>query len=130
MENKEQAKQEPQAPQAQPEISVTGDDVRRFIPEAVFRLRKLLSEKREEYGTRYNSKNKYEQALRRFKFDDPENVALEWIKIREKRSTLPATVRDVIKEVGDAAMVLAVQEKLNNAAKDKDKGQEHEKDDK
>lgn len=133
MENKEQAKQEPQAPQAQPEISVTGDDVRRFIPKALFELKMLLNKQRNKYGARYNRNNKYESALRNFDFDNSEKVALEWIKIREKRSTLPATVRDVIKDVGNAAMALAVQKKLkklSDAAKDKDKGQEHEKDDK
>lgn len=128
MENKGQAKQEPQAPQAQPEINVTGDDVRRFIPKALFELKKLLSEKRQKYGTRYNTKNKYEQALRRFNFDDAEMAAFEWIKIREKRSELPATVREVVREVGNVAAVLAAQDKQRALAKEK--APEHGDDDK
>lgn len=119
MAKKEQTRQEPQARQPQQGVSVTGEDISRFIPDALFELKKVLHEARKKHGPRYNEKNKYEQALRKFDFNDAEKVAHEWVKIREKRSTLSSTMRSVFKEVGDAAMALAIREKLQAEAKKK-----------
>ncbi|MBR6606943.1 MAG: hypothetical protein IKK92_13950 [Prevotella sp.] len=98
----------------QPELNITKDELIPYIKTQGELLAKEINKAKEKYGSRYNTKNKFE--IMRDKFGDPrwcaEQFANEWFLILQKSSKLPASVRYPVRDICQAAMNQCYHDKL------------------
>ena len=83
----------------------TKENLRPYIRQVGKEIDKMIADAREQYGARYNQKNKYEELYRRFgdPQKDPDKFFDEYTLILNKQSTLPAAVRNVVDTIGNRA---------------------------
>ena len=98
------------------------------IKNVVANIKKLMDDKRREYGRGYNRKNDYEEFGRRFGYDDPERIWREYDLIWNKQSTQPAIIRSVIRIIGDNARHQAIA-RLRQETKEAEKKEKTKTDD-
>lgn len=101
------------------DIVIEGKDLVPFIKEQGKQMSKMLKDARYKYGERYNKKNRYEELIRRFGHPAqcPKKFAEEFLLIVDKKSTLPAAVRNVVSEIGQRAYWQCFKEKVNQQSK-------------
>lgn len=102
------------------DISIKRQDLDPFIGQALQELRDLLKKERERYGERYNWRNVYEQTLQMVK---REKWYDEYTDIIAKTGKLPASMRRVVRMVGDRALQLLI---ASRAAKPKETEQKQQ----
>lgn len=98
------------------------------IKNVVANIKKLMDDKRREYGRGYNRKNDYEEFGRRFGYNDPERIWREYDLIWNKQSTQPAIIRGVIRIIGDNARHQAIA-RLRQETKEAEKKEKTKTDD-
>ena len=92
----------------QVQVSVSTEELIPYIKKQGEAVAKQVSEARDKYGARYNSKNRVEEMYSRF--GDPkfsltaEKFAKEYMLILQKKSSLPASVRYIVRDICAAAM--------------------------
>ena len=96
------------------EIVIKVKDLVPFIKEQGKQITKMLKEASDKYGARYNKKNRYEELIRRFghPYKCPTKFAEEFGLIVDKKSTLPAAVRNVVSEICQRAYWQCFNEKV------------------
>lgn len=78
------------------------------MKDSVKKVRKMMADARERYGSRYNPKNDYEEFSRRFGMTDTEKILSEYELLLNKKSNEPAVIRRVLQQMGDNACMVAV----------------------
>lgn len=103
-------------------MTIQPKDVYPYIVKAGEDLDDQLSIARQKYGNRYNRKNKYEQMYSKFGIpeDHPEQFYNEYVLITQKKSNLPASLREPVKEVCQMAVQMLIND-LRAAAAAKEK---------
>lgn len=96
-----------QAPQAQM-VKIPHEYLIEGVKQAAEELKTKMAQARKKYGSRYNSKNVYEEFGRRFGYNDPERIWEEFHLISNKQSKQPSTIREVIKLIGEMARYSAI----------------------
>ncbi|MBR2016456.1 MAG: hypothetical protein IKA00_04035 [Prevotella sp.] len=96
------------------QLTVSKDELIPYIKDQGIKLAEKLVDARKKFGHRYNEKNKAEEMIRRFgdPRSCPERFADEYFLLRAKTSQLPASIRDIVREVCDAAYVNCFYDKL------------------
>ena len=100
----------------QPTLNISKDDLIPYIKKQGEELAKEIRKAKDEYGSRYNTKNKLESMYD--KFGDPrwqpdaEKFATEYFLILQKKSSLPASVRYPVRDNCEAAMNQCYHDKL------------------
>ena len=100
----------------QPTLNISKDDLIPYIKKQGEELVKEIRKDKEKYGSRYNTKNKFE--IMYDKFGDPrwqpdaEKFATEYFLILQKKSSLPASVRYPVRDICEAAMNQCYHDKL------------------
>ena len=98
----------------QQELKITRDELIPYIKWQGIELAEEINNAQKKYGSRYNTKNKFE--IMRYKFGDPrrsaEKFADEWFLILQKKSSLPASVRYPVRDICQAAMNQCYHDKL------------------
>lgn len=87
------------------------------VKDVLASMHKMLDDAKRKYGHRYNWKNEYEECLRRFNLDNPEDTLKEYDLIMAKQSKQPSTVRGVIRQIGENAFRYAIKKYLNEQQK-------------
>jgi hypothetical protein len=98
-------------------ISIPREYVLEGVKDVLASMHKMLDDAKRKYGHRYNWKNEYEECLRRFNLDNPEDTLKEYDLIMAKQSKLPSTVRGVIRQIGENAFRYAIKKHLNEQQK-------------
>lgn len=85
-----------------------------YIKNQGIQLAEKLTDARIKFGHRYNKKNKAEEMILRFGDPRvcPERFADEYFLLMAKTSQLPASIRDIVREVCEAAYVNCFYDKL------------------
>lgn len=96
------------------QLTVSKEELIPYIKNQGIQLAEKLVDARKKFGDRYNKKNKAEEMIRRFGDPRicPERFADEYFMLRAKTSQLPASIRDIVREVCDAAYVDCFYDKL------------------
>ena len=101
------------------DLTISVDELIPFIKKEWSECEKFMSKKRAELGPRYNEKNIFEEAPRRF--CNPEyntdKWALEYFLILEKKSKLPSSVRKAVEAIVGPAYEKLARIKLEAWAK-------------
>ena len=104
---------EGQQQQAEGLVSIPREYVLEGVKSTLASMHKMLDDAKRKYGDRYNRKNEYEQCLRRFNLDNPEDTLKEYDLIMSKQSKQPSSVRWVIRQIGDNAFRYAITKYLS-----------------
>lgn len=95
-------------------LNITKEELIPYIKHQGVMLALEINKAKKKYGSRYNTKNKFE--IMRNKFGDPlwcaESFADEWFLILQKKSSLPASVRYPVRDICQAAMNHCYHDKL------------------
>lgn len=96
------------------QLTVSKEELVLYIKNQGIQLAEKLTDARKKFGDRYNSKNKAEEMIRRFGDPKtcPERFADEYFLLMAKTSQLPASIRDIVREVCEAAYVNCFYDKL------------------
>lgn len=96
------------------QLTVSKEELVPYIKNQGIKLAEKMVDARKKFGDRYNKKNKVEEMIRRFGDPRmcPERFADEYFLLRAKTSQLPASFRDIVREVCDAAYVNCFYDKL------------------
>lgn len=96
------------------ELTIKKEDLVPYIQKQGEEINKMLQKARDEYGHRYNTKNRFEELYRRFQDPrwNPEPFADEFLLIIQKKSQLPAAVRYVVRDICEAAYRQCLSDKL------------------
>lgn len=89
------------------------------IKRASSEIQEKMNKARIKYGSRYNSKNDYEEFGRRFGYNDPEKIWSEYDLVWNKQSTQPAVIRKIAKLLGDMARYYAIGRMRDDMRKNK-----------
>ena len=109
---KENQNNEGQQQQTEGSVSIPREYVLEGVKDVLASMHKMLADAKEKYGYRYNRKNEYEECLRRFNLDNPEDTLKEYDLIMAKQSKEPSSVRGVIRQIGDNAFRYAIKKYL------------------
>lgn len=110
---KENQNGEGQQQQTEGTVPIPREYVLEGVKSTLASMHKMLDDAKRKYGDRYNRKNEYEQCLRRFNLDNPEDTLKEYDLIMSKQSKQPSSVRWVIRQIGDNAFRYAINKYLN-----------------
>lgn len=99
--------------QTEGSVSIPREYVLEGVKDVVSSMHKMLDDARRKYGDRYNWKNEYEECLRRFNLDNPEDTLKEYDLIIAKQSKQPSSVRGVIRQIGENAFRYAIKKYLS-----------------
>ena len=96
------------------QLTVSKEELVPYIKTQGIKLHEQLVDAMKKYGARYNRKNRAEEMIRRFgdPMICPERFADEYFLLRAKTSQLPASIRDIVREVCDAAYIDCFYDKL------------------
>ena len=85
-----------------------------YIKTQGIKLSEKMADARKKFGDRYDYKNKAEEMIRRFGDPKtcPERFADEYFLLIAKTSQLPASIRDIVREVCEAAYIDCFYDKL------------------
>jgi hypothetical protein len=106
----------------QPQITITKEEVIPYIIKQGEGLSKQVREAKEKYGPRYNHRNNIEMMYE--KFGNPntrfvaEKFADEFLLIQQKKSSLPASVRYVVRDICSAAVNQCFYDKMKRLAEE------------
>lgn len=91
--------------QPAPSREITKEDLVPYVISQGEALKKKVAEYRLKYGNRYNMKNSIEELYRRFGRPEEKPIEFvdEYVLILQKKSQLPAVIRPVIADIGNAA---------------------------
>ena len=96
------------------QLTVSKEELIPYIKTQGIKLAEKLMDARKKFGDRYNKNNKAEKMISRFGDPRtcPERFADEYFLLMAKTSQLPASIRDIVREVCDAAYVNCFYDKL------------------
>lgn len=122
---KENQNNEGQQQQTEGSVSIPREYVLEGVKYVLASMHKMLDDARRKYGDRYNRKNEYEECLRRFDLDNPENTLKEYDLIMAKQSKQPSSVRGVIRQIGENSFRYAIKKHLSEQ-QEKSEGQKED----
>ena len=97
-------------------ITITQEDLVPYIVKQGKDLYKRIEESRQKYGSRYNHKNKIQDMYDRFGnpmyVDYAQKFAKEYMLILQKKSTLPAAIRYLVRDICNIALKSCCQKKM------------------
>lgn len=96
------------------QLTVSKEELVPYIKNQGIKLAENMMDARKKFGNSYNKKNKAEEMIRRFGDPRmcPEKFAEEYFLLMAKTSELPASIRDIVKDVCEAAYVNCFYDKL------------------
>ena len=96
------------------QLTVSKEDLVPYIKTQGILLAEKMVDARKKFGDRYNKKNKAEEMIRHFGDPRmcPERFADEYFLLMAKTSQLPASIRDIVRDVCEAAYVNCFYDKL------------------
>lgn len=96
------------------QLTVSKEELIPYIKNQGIKLAEKMMDARKKFGNSYNNKNKAEEMIRRFGDPRicPQKFAEEYFLLMAKTSQLPASIRDIVKDVCEAAYVNCFYDKL------------------
>ena len=96
------------------QLTVSREELVPYIKTQGIKLSEKMADARKKFGDRYDYKNKAEEMIRRFGDPKtcPERFADEYFLLIAKTSQLPASIRDIVREVCEAAYIDCFYDKL------------------
>ena len=96
------------------QLTVSKEELVPYIKNQGIQLAEKMMDARKKFGNLYNKKNKAEEMIRRFGDPRmcPEKFAEEYFLLMAKTSELPASIRDIVKDVCETAYVNCFYDKL------------------